>query len=128
MDLVRPWAAALALWVVGAVAGHRIIISYAELETLKTLGGHLAWEMPVKFVLMLLVALTAALLHGRTRGTRSRRHLIAVFAVPALVVVQDTVFLILDEGPDYLFWALRELATIAGALSGWMLGRVIRRR
>jgi hypothetical protein len=74
------------------------------------------------------LALVASFLHGRRWHSRSPRHLLAVFAVPVVVLVQDVVFLVLSEDPDYLFWTMRELATVAGAVCGWALASLVRSR
>ncbi|TQN30915.1 hypothetical protein FHX37_0803 [Haloactinospora alba] len=127
MAVTRACVAALALWMLGAVAGRRIMINLASLETLQSMWGTLSWVMPTKFLLLLAVALVASLLHGRQWDPFARRHLLAVLTVPVFVLLQDTVFLIASDGPNYLFWTMRELATVAGALTGWALGAVINR-
>lgn len=127
MAIARACAAALALWMLGAIAGRRIMINFASLETLQSMWGTLSWVMPTKFLLLLAVALVASLLHGRHWDPLARRHLLAVLAVPVFVLLQDTVFLVFSDGPNYLFWTMRELATVSGAMAGWALGAVINR-
>ncbi|CAM3726277.1 hypothetical protein [Nocardiopsis rhodophaea] len=122
MDLVRPWAAALVLWVVGAIAGRRITISFASLETLQSVWGTLSWVMPTKFLLFLLITLVASWLYTRVPNQLPLRRLIAVLGIPVLVLMLETVQLFLSSDPNLLYWSMRELATVAGALSGWALG------
>ncbi|MDA2803545.1 hypothetical protein [Nocardiopsis suaedae] len=128
LGLLRPWAGALALWVAGALSGHRIMIAYADLDTLMSMWGHLMWVAPSKFVQLALVVLCAALLYKGDEGPRTGRYLLAVLGVPVLVLVQDVGFLVADSGPDYLFFALREAAAVAGAGVGYLVASRIQAR
>lgn len=128
LRLVRPWIGALVLWAVGALSGHRVMIAFADLDTLVSVWGHLMWVAPTKFVLLALVVVCAALLYKGDEDPRTGRYLLAVLGVPLLVVLQDVGFLLADSGPDYLFFGLRELATAAGAAVGYLVASRIQAR
>lgn len=130
MDLVRAWAAGVAVFALSNLAVVWTAAAAEDAQQITRGTGRILWSVVPALVVYLLTALAAALAHPR--GTGPVRHAFAVFTVPGvLLAVSDAGALMSGSAtPAATAWStLAALAaTLAGRwIAGWIRGHLGRR-
>lgn len=127
MDLVRAWAAAIAVFVVGSVVTFVLALQFSTAGALTEGVRSIFWAALPALVIYALMAVAAALSHPKARRGETRRHALAVLAVPAaaitLTFVSDLV-----KGAAVGASVAAVVAGAAGAFLGWRAAAVLPNR
>lgn len=118
MDLVKAWAAAVVMFLVGNILVGWITVAGAGAEAVEP-GSmtHYMWSLIPTFVLYLLTAALGALFH---RGAGSAaRHVAAVLGVPAVALVVSTVGYLAAGGSTVIDTFTSIVVAVLGAVAGW---------
>jgi hypothetical protein len=127
MDLVRAWAAAIAVLVVGSLATFVLALEFSTSAALTKGIRSILWAALPALIIYALMAIAAALAHPKARRKEPRRHALAVLAVPvgALVV---TLISDLARGATVGATVAALVAGAAGAFLGWRATGVLHGR
>jgi hypothetical protein len=119
MDLVRPWLAALAVLLTASLGTAYLISNVTTPERLASTSGTVVWNAAPSLVIYLLAVLFAAIVHPVTHRENPRRHLLAVFGVPAAAILFSAAYALFTGA--VLASAVSILGGLAGAAGGWTL-------
>lgn len=131
MDLLRSWGVAVLVWLLGGVISVAVIVNTAPLSMLASLGGRvLVFYLPT-FIVTVLMAALAALVHPSPARQRPARHAVAVLTVPAVSLLVGIVGGIGNPSASYSLAeavAANTVAIVLGAVVGWQLVARLRGR
>jgi membrane associated rhomboid family serine protease len=128
MDLVKSWAVAILVFVLGSA----LTVSVADAakttrEELTSIGGAIFWNAGSALLIYFFMAALAAIVHSKPQRDDATRHILAVLGIPAVLVVLTLVFGLVNGTPPAGVVA-NVVGTVAGAFSGFALERWWRSR
>jgi membrane associated rhomboid family serine protease len=123
MDLVKSWAVAILVFVLGSA----LMVSVADAakitqEELASTGGTIIWNIGSTLPIYFFMAALAAIAHGKPQRDDAKRHALAVLMIPALLIVLTLVFELVNGTPPAGIGA-NLVGTVAGAFAGFALER-----
>lgn len=128
MDLVKPWATAVVVYLTGTIVTVFAAVSAGSTpEELTSTGGAIMWNAVPSVAIYLLMAVLSAVVHSRPRRERPARHALAVLPVPAVSMLVGLV-LGLAQGSPPLGVIAGAIAAAAGTVAGWWTGDRLRGR
>lgn len=128
MDLVKSWATAIVVYLVGS-AFTVYIATAAQLSRadLGSTSGSITWNALPSLFIYLFMTLLGGLVHSSPGRDNAQRHALAVLLVPAVMVL-ITVPTGLAQGTAPVAVIAAAIAAAVGAFGGWAVVRWWRRR
>ena len=126
MDLLKSWAVAVAVYVVGSLLSAGTAIQVGD-DLLNGTIPSVTWAAGSSLLVYLLMAMIAALVHPAPRRDDPVRHAVAALGIPAVTVVGGVVFGVV-QGFAASGNATSAITAVAGALVGWALVTRLRAR
>jgi hypothetical protein len=118
MDLVRAWAAAIAVFVIGSLATFVLALEFSTAAAVTKGARSIFWAALPALVIYALMAIAAAGSHPKARRSETRRHAVAVLAVP-VAALAATLVSDLARGAPVGGTIAALVAGAAGTFLGW---------
>lgn len=127
MDLIRAWAAAAVVFLVGSVALVAITANTSSADAVTGTDGSALWNGAATLMIFLLTAAAGAIVHPEPRRADPVRHAVAVLTVPAVTMMAN-VALIMGGHYSVAASVASIIGGLIGAVAGWRIVGWLRSR